>query len=71
MTDHSAEIAALDKAIATGATRVRYDNGREVEYDSFERLLARRRFLIGLQENPQSTSLPRRSALAAFDRGDC
>jgi hypothetical protein len=71
MADYSAEIAALDQAIALGATKVQYDNGRIVEYDTFEALLARRRFLIGLQESSTPLARPPRSAFAAFDRGDC
>ena len=70
MTDYSVEILALEKAIATGATTVTYDDGRSIRYDTFEALLARRRFLIGVQESTTPIASPRRSALASFDRGD-
>lgn len=70
MTDYSAEIASLEKAIATGATEVRYDGGRSVRYDTFESLKQRRNWLISQQLNPTPTASPRRSAVASFDRGD-
>ena len=39
------EIDALEKAIASGATRITF-NGRTVEYASFESLQARHRWLM-------------------------
>ena len=66
MSDFTAEITALKAAIASGAPQVRYDD-YNVTYDSFEKLLARLRWL----ENQQGGAAPRPMAhLASFSRGD-
>lgn len=65
MADYSAEITALKGAIASGATHVSYD-GKTVDYDSFEKMLARLRWL-----EEQNGAAPRATAhFASFDRGD-
>lgn len=69
MTDFTNEIAALRKAIASGATRVSYD-GRTVDYDSYEKLLARLRWLEGEQGIGVQAARPS-AGFASFDRGDC
>lgn len=65
--DYSAEIEALKIAIASGATRVSYD-GRSVDYDSYENLLARLQWLLG-QQNGGVAAAPS-SSFATFSRGD-
>ena len=70
MTDYTAEMIALRKAIATGARRVTYDNGRNVEYDSFEKLKARLSFLENLQNPAGAYSRAPTAGFARFDRGD-
>lgn len=64
MADFSKEIAALQAAIASGATRVSYD-GRSVDYDSFANLLARLRYLQSL-----TTGATQVSIVTSFDRDD-
>lgn len=64
----SAELIAIEKAIAAGTTRVSYD-GKSVEYDSFEKLLARRRWILAQQNG--GVAVNPTSAVASFDRGDC
>lgn len=70
MADYSVEIAALEKAIATGATRVTYEN-RTVEYASFESLLARLRYLKSVTNGGAGYARPASAGFATFDRGDC
>lgn len=65
--DYSAEIEALKLAIASGANRVSYD-GKSVDYDSFEKLLARLNWLEA-QANSGVSTRPS-YAFATFDRGD-
>ncbi len=69
MTDYTAEIAALEEAIASGATRVSYD-GKSADYDSLDGLRRRLAWLNGRQQ--QSVTGRRRPAagFAGFDRGD-
>jgi len=67
MSDYAKELSAIERAIAAGATRVSYD-GKSVEYDSFDKLLARRRWLLAQQNGGRATTP--RSAFAGFDRGD-
>ncbi|BCP53792.1 hypothetical protein K32_24090 [Kaistia sp. 32K] len=69
MTDFTAEILALKKAIASGATRVSYD-GKSVDYDSLDQLLKRLTWLEA-QQNVGSGQ-PRRptAGFATFSRGD-
>jgi hypothetical protein len=69
MTDYSEEIAALKEAIATGAKRVT-SKDRTVEYDDFDKMMARLRYLEA-QNAPAAGSLPPRAGYACFDRGDC
>lgn len=66
MADHTAEIAALKKAIASGVKRVVH-NGVDVEYVDFESLIARLNWL----EKLDSESTGAQAGLASFDRGDC
>lgn len=61
----TAEIIALKKAIASGATSVSYD-GKRVDYDSLEKMLARLRWL----EAQQSGAGRSTAGFATFDRGD-
>lgn len=69
MTDYSAEIAALEEAIASGAMRVSYD-GKSVDYDSFDKLVQRLAWLKARQTQA-STGRPRpRAGFATFSRGD-
>lgn len=70
MVDYSADILALRKAIATGATEVRYDDGRVVRFDSLEKLFERIRYLEGLQNAGASNSRLPTAGFAYFDRGD-
>jgi hypothetical protein len=65
--DYSAEIEALKLAIASGATRVSYD-GKSVDYDSFEKMQSRLRWLE-TQANGGVSTRPS-YAFATFDRGD-
>ena len=62
-----AELEALRKAIALGATRVRHGDV-ETQYDSFENLLARYNWLLN---QVSSDNVGPRAGFAAFDRGDC
>ena len=68
MTDYTAEIAALEKAIATGALEVRYEGGRSIRYDTFANMKARLTFLKELQGG--SIAKPSSAGFASFDRGD-
>lgn len=43
----SADIATLDRAIASGTLKVRFDSGREVTYRSLDELLRARAFALG------------------------
>lgn len=70
MPDYSADIAALKKSIATGATEVRYDDGRVVRFDSLDKLFERVRYLEGLQNAGTPTLRPPTAGFAYFDRGD-
>jgi hypothetical protein len=65
--DYSAEIEAIKLAISTGATKISYD-GKSIDYDSFEKLLARLNWL----ETQQNFGVSTRPsyAFATFDRGD-
>lgn len=68
MTDYTVEIAALEKAIATGALEVRYEGGRSIRYDTFANMRARLQFLKNLQSG--GSSKPSSAGFAGFDRGD-
>lgn len=68
MTDYTVEIAALEKAIATGALEVRYEGGRSIRYDTFANMRARLQFLKNLQNG--GASKPSSAGFAGFDRGD-
>lgn len=69
MTDFSAEISALEYAIATGATRVTYD-GKSTDYDSFDKLLQRLAWLKGQQSLVTTGRGRPRAGFTSFDRGD-
>jgi hypothetical protein len=69
MTDYTVEISQIRQAIATGAKVVTYDGGRRVEYDSFESMKARIRYLEDLQAGASGARLSSCS-FASFDRGD-
>jgi hypothetical protein len=61
----TADLATVEAALATGALRVRYADGREVTYQSATELLKVRATIAGVV----STSRPPRSTLVRFDRG--
>jgi hypothetical protein len=67
-TDYTSEIAALDRAIASGVTEVQHD-GQRTRYDSFKELLARRNWLKS-QASGDGSARPL-AGFASFDRGDC
>ncbi len=64
--DYAAEILAISKAIASGALRVTYDDGKSVEYDNFDNMLARLRWL----KNQQSGTTSGGSSFVTFDRDE-
>ena len=66
-TDLSAELAAIDRAIASGTTHVSYGD-KSVNYDTFEKLLARRRWILNQQAGGVATRPT--AGFASFDRGD-
>lgn len=66
-TDYSAELAAIERAIASGTTRVSYGD-KSVEYDSFEKLLSRRRWIMNQIAGGVATRPT--AGFASFDRGD-
>lgn len=66
MADYSSEIVAIKKAIASGITLVRHGDV-ETRYDSFEKLIARLRWL---ENQSDSTSVGPKAGFASFDRGD-
>jgi hypothetical protein len=66
MADYSAEIAAIKAAIATGATEIAYKD-YTVRYDSFDKMLARLRWLEGQQDGAAVLPI---SSVATFSRGD-
>ncbi len=68
MIDYSKEIAALEKAISSGALEIRNDTGRLIRYDSFESLRARLRFLK--EQQAGAAARPSSAGFATFDRGD-
>lgn len=55
-----ADLERLERAIAQGAKRVRYDDGREVEYHSLSDLLKAK----GIVEAALGDGKPRRKVLA-------
>ncbi len=55
------DIAALKKALANGVSRVRFADGREVTYRSFEEI----RSIIRMAEGDIGTATPR-STVAGF-----
>jgi hypothetical protein len=69
-TDFTSEIAALDRAIASGVTEVQHD-GQRVQYDSFEKLLARRNWLKSHSSSESGGATRPLAGFASFDRGDC
>lgn len=66
--DFTNEIDAIKRAIATGARVVVY-GGKRIEYDTFDKMLARLNWL----ETQQAGGVSQRPAagFASFDRGDC
>lgn len=68
--DFSSEIDALKLAIASGATEVAYD-GKRVQYDSFEKLLARLSWLEAQSAQAAGAPITRPVAsFASFSRDD-
>lgn len=61
------ELAALKRAYASGTTRVTYD-GKTVEYDSGDKLLARIRVIEGELEAIAGSKPRPRVGLASFSR---
>jgi hypothetical protein len=64
--DYSAEITALKAAIASGATQVRYGD-YSVTYDSFDKMVARLRWLESQQSGGGGQVL---AHFGGFSRGD-
>jgi hypothetical protein len=60
----SADVAMLERAIATGALRVRYADGRETLFRSLKEMLA----LLDLMKASIASSPPPRVSLAKFTR---
>lgn len=67
--NYASEIEALDLAIASGVTRVTYD-GKSTDYDSFEKLLQRRAWLVGQQAGAMTGRRRPIAGVSSFDRGD-
>lgn len=67
MTDYTTEIAALEKAIASGARSVSYGD-KSVNYDSFEEMLKRLSWLKAQQSVNSGRRRPS-SSFASFSRG--
>lgn len=62
------DLATVEAAIATGALRVRYADGREVTYQDAAALLRVRAVILG-EINAAASLRPPRSTLVRFDRG--
>jgi hypothetical protein len=68
MTDYTAQIAAIEEAIASGTTRVSYGD-KSVEYDSFENMMQRLAWLK--RQQAQGSGIKRPIAgFASFSRGN-
>lgn len=65
MAFSASDLATVEAAIATGALRVRYADGREVTYQSAADLLKVRATIAG----EVNATRPPRSTLVRFDRG--
>lgn len=66
MTNFSTtDLARMDSAIAQGVRKVKFTDGREVEYSTFKELVQRRNFIA--QSIGQSTA--QRSLRAQFSKG--
>jgi hypothetical protein len=62
------DLAALERALASGVMRVRYSDGKEVTYRSTDELL--RAIAVVKGQMAQAAGAPRTmSALASFTRG--
>lgn len=68
MAFSAADLATVETAIATGALRVRYADGREVTYQNAADLLRIRATILG-EISAGSANRPPRSTLVRFDRG--
>lgn len=66
MADYSTQIAGLKAAIASGVTEVNYKD-YSAKFDSFEKMLARLRFLEDLQGTGAARAV---AGLSQFSRGD-
>lgn len=62
------DLATVEAALATGALRVRYADGREVTYQNAADLLRVRATILG-EIAAASATRPPRSTLVRFDRG--
>lgn len=60
----SADIIVIEQAIATGARKVRFADGREVTYQTLEEMLK----LLALMKDEVAGTPPSRISLAKFTR---
>jgi hypothetical protein len=71
MAFSSADVDAIDRAIASGVLKVRFSDGRQVDYRTTDDLLKARAFVAGAvpQSNPDPLTTPGGMTYAEWDRG--
>lgn len=64
----SADLAAIDRAISSGASKVRFDSGREMTWRTMDELLRARAFVAGEIQNGDPTQQVGGVTYAEYDR---